>query len=230
MTGRIKVLTFVLSRVVYILKYSIMGKVHYLEHKFKDKIMRVSHKTSLLIIVAFLSLSTIELSAQRIAVKSNILQWATATPNIGLELGVSQRLTLDLTYGINPFTFENNKKWKHWIVQPELRYWFCERFYGHFLGLHLGGGEYNLSRVKIPTVKNSQNYRYEGWDVLGGISYGYSWILGKRWNLEATLGLGVIHTNYERFECPDCGRHIENGKSTFFSPTKAGVSIIYMLK
>lgn len=36
----------------------------------------------------------------------------------------------------NPFPFHNNKKIRHWLVQPELRLWTCQCFAGHFLGLH----------------------------------------------------------------------------------------------
>ncbi len=39
---------------------------------------------------------------------------------------------------------------KHWLVHPEFRYWLCERFNGHFFGVHLLGGEYNISKVKLP--------------------------------------------------------------------------------
>ena len=168
--------------------------------------------------------------AQKLAVKSNIPYIATGSPNIGLELGISQKFTLDVNYGINPFTFGDNKKWKHWLAQPEMRYWFCERFYGHFIGLHAGVGEYNISNVKIPTVNNSQDFRYEGWAAMGGFSYGYSWILGGRWNMEATLGIGLVYTDYKKFECPECGKHLGESNKTFIAPTKAGINIIYLLK
>ena len=81
--------------------------------------------------------------------------------------------------------------------EGEARYWLCQSFYGHFLGVHAGGGEYNLSRVHLPFVSRSASYRYEGWALMAGFSYGYSWVLGKRWNLEATIGAGgcMLNTN-----------------------------------
>lgn len=74
--------------------------------------------------------------SQNIGLKTNTLYWATATPNIGAEISVGRKLTLDLTGGYNPWELGNNKKFKHWIAQSELRYWFCETFEGHFLGIH----------------------------------------------------------------------------------------------
>ena len=92
----------------------------------------------------------ISLSAQNVAVKTNLLYDATTTFNLGAEIGLSPRWTLDLSANYNPFSFSDNKKWKHWMAQPEARYWFCERFNGHFMGLHLLGGQYNVGGVKLP--------------------------------------------------------------------------------
>ena len=100
----------------------------------------------------------------------------------------------------------------------------------HFLGVHAGGGEYNLSRVRLPFVSHSASSRYEGWAVMAGFSYGYSWVLGKRWNLEATVGAGWVHAEYKRFNCPACGEYRGADKKNFLAPTRVGISLIYMLK
>ena len=192
--------------------------------------MRADRLRTILVTVVMLLLFIVNSHSQKLAVKTNIPYLATVTPNMALELGLAEKYTLEMSYGINPFTFEENKKWKHWLAQTELRYWFCERFYGHFFGLHAGMSEYNLSRIKILTVADAQNFRYEGWAAMGGISYGYSWILGNRWNMEATLGLGMIYTNYKKFDCLECGDFLEEDNKTLFAPTKAAISIIYMLK
>lgn len=86
----------------------------------------------------------ISLSAQNVAVKTNLLYDASTTINLGVEIGLSPKWTLDLSGNYNGWTFNENKKWKHWLAQPEARYWFCERFNGHFLGAHLLGGVYNV--------------------------------------------------------------------------------------
>lgn len=130
-------------------------------------------------------------------------------------------------YTIGPI----KRKVKHWMVMPEFRYWLCERFNGHFFGIHTGFAEYNISGVRIPFQnKSTQEHRYEGWATGIGISYGYTWILGKRWNLEANIGAGYIYTKYDKYECKTCGRFKGNQKKHYFGPTKAGISLIYIIK
>lgn len=171
--------------------------------------------------------------AQDIGVKTNILYWATSTPNLGFEFGLGKRTTLDLTGGYNPWTLdrEANRKIRHWMVMPEFRYWLCERFNGHFFGVHSGYAFYNLSGVRIPfRGKSTKDHRYQGWATGLGLSYGYNWILGKRWNLEATLGFGYVYTNYDKYDCATCGKFRGSQDKHYFGPTKAGISIIYMIK
>ena len=61
----------------------------------------------------------ISLSAQNVAVKTNLLYDATTTFNLGAEIGLSPRWTLDLSANYNPFSFSDNKKWKHY---PKCKY------------------------------------------------------------------------------------------------------------
>lgn len=168
-----------------------------------------------------------------IAVKTNLLYWSSTTPNLSLEFGLGKRTTLDLTGAYNPWTLnkDKNKKIKHWMVMPEFRYWLCERYNGHFFGLHSGYAFYNISGVRIPfQSKSTKDHRYQGWATGLGLSYGYSWILGKRWNLEATIGLGYIYTQYDKYECATCGKFKGNKDKHYFGPTKAGISLIYIIK
>jgi len=199
----------------------------YYSHIF-FRMVELIKKTAIILTLFLLGATT--LSAQKLAVKSNLPYLATATPNIGVEVGLSEKFTLNVTYGLNPFIFKDNKRWNHWIVEPELRYWLCERFYGHFFGLHAGVGEYNINHVNIPFVKDSRNFRYEGFGVLAGLTYGHSWILGGRWNMEAALGAGIVYIENDKFDCSDCGRRLGENQKFFFAPTNVTLSIIYLIK
>ena len=54
--------------------------------------------------------------------------------------------------------------------------------------------------------------------------------MGKRWNLEATIGLGYIYTTYDKYECVTCGKFKGSNDKHYFGPTKAGISLIYIIK
>lgn len=167
-------------------------------------------------------------NAQKISAKSNLLYDATTTLNLGAEFILGKRTTFDLPVSYNPWTFGDNKKWKHILVQPELRFWTCESFTGHFWGIHTHYAFFNAGGFgPLTTLKNN---RYEGWLAGAGLSYGYQWLLSNRWSLEATVGLGYAYIDYEKFECSKCGTKLKDDSYHYWGPTKVGLSLIYFLK
>lgn len=172
---------------------------------------------------------------QEIAVKTNALYDATATINAGVEVSFHPKWSFDISGNYNPFTFSGGKKWKHWLVQPEARYWFCEALGGHFVGAHLLGGTYNFGHFDADfkllgsDFSKLKDYRYQGWYTGIGIAYGYSWLLAKHWNLEAEIGIGYIYTRYDKYECAGCGRKVEeNRHHNYFGPTKLALNLVYV--
>lgn len=173
--------------------------------------------------------------AQDVAVKTNLASDAAANINLGLELGLSQKWTLDISGEYNPWTFSHNKKWKHLSIQPEARYWFCQKMSGHFLGFHAMGGKYNIGNLDLgfkmlgTDFRKLRDYRFAGWYVGAGIAYGYAWMLGRHWNLEAEIGLGYAYTRYDRYECVTCGKKLDNDKPHHYvGPTKAAINLVYV--
>ncbi|MDR1344741.1 MAG: DUF3575 domain-containing protein [Tannerellaceae bacterium] len=175
--------------------------------------------------VNFLSESS--MFAQQAGVKSNLLYDVTTTMNMGLEVGLSSRWTLDLPVSYNPWNFSDNRKLKLWLIQPEARYWMCEKFSGHFLGLHAQMGGYNVGAVKWLGMGD---YRYQGTLYGAGVSYGYQWVLSSHWSMEATLGLGYAYLSHDKYPCEKCAIKLDHITKNYFGPTKAGISLIYMIK
>lgn len=87
------------------------------------------------------TISGIRANAQNVALKTNLLYDAFLNVNGGVEIGLAPRWTLDVNADYNGWTLSHKRKWKHWMVQPSARYWFCDRFSGHFVGVHAHGGE-----------------------------------------------------------------------------------------
>lgn len=169
--------------------------------------------------------------AQNVAVKTNALYWATTSLNAAAEVRVSDKWTVELSLGYNPFTFSDNKKIKHIAVQPEVRYWFCHTFAGHFVATHLIYSHYNAGGINIPLFTELKNNRFQGDLGAIGIAYGYSWMLpSKRWSIEAEVGVGYGITKYSKYECATCGSKIADETKHFFMPTKLAVTFIYYIK
>ncbi len=173
--------------------------------------------------------------AQDVAVKSNVLADAFLNPNLGVEIGLGPRWTTDITGQFNLFDMSRNRRWKHWVAQPGLRYWLCDRFSGHFFGAHIHGGQYNLGgfdgiyNLLGTDARKIGQYRYQGWFAGAGLAYGYDWILGRHWNLEAEFGFGYSYTEYDRFLCTGCGRKVETKKPHHYvGPTKIAINLVYL--
>lgn len=185
-----------------------------------------------LLTVFCILLSTTSLFGQSVALKNNLLYDATLTPNLGLEIGLSEQSTLNISGGYNPFNLGDYKRFKHWLVQPEYRYWFCEKFNGSFIGLHLHGGEFSVADLKLPFGFMSQleDHKYEGFFYGGGVNFGHQWILSKHWSIEAVIGAGYARIDADKYKCAVCGEKIKSKKYNYFGPTQAAISIIYIIR
>ena len=173
--------------------------------------------------------------AQEYALKTNLLSDGLLNPNAAFEIGLAPKWTLDLSGEFNLWTLSHDRRWRHWAFQPEGRYWFCDRFAGHFVGAHLLGGQYNVGGLDLDfsflgtDFSKLKDHRYQGWFVGAGIAYGYDWILSRHWNLEAEIGIGWTYTRYDRFRCAGCGKKVETNKPhNYFGPTKLAINIVYL--
>lgn len=166
----------------------------------------------------------------QVGIKTNVAMDAVAIPNLGVEVGVSKKLTVDVPVYYNPWKYSDTKMLKLVMVQPELRYWLCDKFNGHFFGFHLMGGAYNTTGIDLPfsPFDDLEDYRYKGHFYGGGISYGYQFVLGRHWNLGATVGFGYAYVRYKKYPCEECGEMLEKSHKNYFGPTKAALNLIYI--
>lgn len=186
--------------------------------------------------VAALFVASATASAQTVGLKTNLIGDAVLSPNIAVEIGLAPKWTLDISGQGNFWTIKNDHRWKHWVVQPEARYWFCQRFTGHFIGVHALGGQYNVGNIGIKDLtflgtdfSKLRDRRYQGWGVGAGVAYGYAWPVAKHWNVEAEIGVGWVWTKSDVFPCAVCGSKLEKGKvHNYVGPTKLAVNIEYL--
>lgn len=187
---------------------------------------------ALLLLVCFAN----DAKGQKAAIKSNLLYDATATLNLGVEFGLSDRMTMDISGNYNPFRFHEGRRWKHWMVQPELRWWTCDRFAGSFFAVHALGGMYDVGNVDFlkfkilnADFKKMKNKRYEGWTVGAGIGWGHDWILSRHWNFEFEIAAGYMYTKYDKYTPVNAHTpYMKDFDRHFFGPTKLALSLVYV--
>lgn len=187
--------------------------------------------TILLVIGSFGRFDLLRAANPQIALKTNLVWDATASPNIALEVGLARRWTLQTAFGINAWSaIGQQTRMRHWLVVPEARYWFCNRFVGHFIGVEALGGQFNAGAFKLPLYKwdDLRDYRLEGWMLGGGVVYGYQVPMSPHWNFEAAIGVGYIYFDYDRYPCAECGTTQGRSNWHYVGLTKVGLSFMYL--
>ena len=167
----------------------------------------------------------------RLDLKTNLLWDALATVSLGVEIPLGGRFSLDVPVNYNAWDITEKLKWRHLLVQPELRLWLKEPMRGHFFGVHIHAAWYNIGNIYFS--ENMKNHRYQGFLAGAGISYGYRWrFRNPRWSMEATFGAGYAYITHTRYLCVSCGEgpdDLEKGGTHWMGPTRAGLSLAYSI-
>lgn len=169
-------------------------------------------------------LNSQEAKAQRIAIKTNTLDWVMLSPNLGVEARLSRRLSIQLAVAGNPFNISvANFNWKNYRIEPELRYWFNRPMARHFIALSATASGYHLRHA---------DRHLQGDAVGAGISYGYALVLGDHWNMEAEIGVGVAHFSAYDYYGDNGRQHMsaKNFKKFMPVPIRLGLSFSYIFK
>ena len=182
------------------------------------------------IITSLFFMTTTHALAQKVSVGNNLLYDATLTPNLRIGVRLSSHWSMGVTGGYRPWPTSDEKstKWRHLLVSPDLRYWVDSVNVHHFFGINPVYVHYNLAGVKLPfnLYQLNKDSRYQG-DFGGlGVFYGYSWPLGRHWNIEAVIGGMVGYTKYDTYACGHCGKKIGDGKKLLVLP-QAALNIVY---
>jgi hypothetical protein len=194
----------------------------------------VNRKCSLCFIFVLLLGCLAPVRAQDIAIKTNLIYDATATANLGIEFGLAPKWSFDISGNLNAWSKNDHTKWKHWMVQPEGRYWFCDRFSRHFIGAHLIAGAFNFGGIDNNIAFFGTDFsvltdkRYQGYAYGAGAAYGFAFMLTRHLNLELEAGFGYMYLDHETFECDDCGRKVADGIHHYVGPTKAAINLVYV--
>jgi hypothetical protein len=75
-----------------------------------------------------------------------------------------------------------------------------------------------------------RDHVWKGSAVGAGVSWGYHHPLNSQWALELGLGMGYLRLNHDKYRCAACDEHLGREGKHYLGPTKATVSLIWMIK
>ncbi len=158
------------------------------------------------------------------AVKTNLLFAAALCANLGFEVELWPRWSLDIPVWYSPYEISSSYKLRLLATQPEVRWWPKKAGEGHFIGLHAHVAGFD---VALDDRERYQDPDHALWGM--GLSYGYAMNLGKtkRWGLEFNIGVGFADYEYDVYLNQKNGPKIRSGSATYFGITRAGVSVSY---
>lgn len=167
---------------------------------------------------------------ENFAVRNNFIYDISGTLNLGADVRVSPHWTMGLNAGYRPWPTDDKttRKWKHFLVAPELRYWTDSTFHRSYWGTNIFYSHYNVGHVTFPfgLYKTVRDHRVQG-DLIGlGIFYGRSWRLNRYFRLEGELGLGFGYTWAKKYECAHCGSYEGKQNKPFLIP-KLTLNVVY---
>ena len=158
----------------------------------------------------------------RWAIKSNALYLAAGVANIGGEYAFHPHWSVDLPLVYSPYTIARRYRMRFLYIQPEARYWLDRPMKGHFFGVHLHAGVFNVS------LDDKNRYQSEKGFHGGGISYGYAMPLSRRWSMEFTVGVGYAFTKYcTYYNVPNGIRYEKDLPYHYWGLTKLGLNFVY---
>lgn len=173
----------------------------------------------------------------RMAAKTNLLYDALAVPNIGAEfyLGNGWSAAAGAAYS----WWSNSPRHRYFRIYGgdiAIRKWFGARakatpLTGHHIGIYgqlftydieFGGKGYMGGKPGGKLWDNPQ--------VAAGVEYGYSMPIAKRLSIDFAIGAGCWYGKTREYEPAD-GRYVwlRTRQRRFFGPTKAEVSIVWLL-
>lgn len=156
-----------------------------------------------------------------LALRANLLRWATLTPDLGVEWHIGNRWSVGVNGSWTSWTWSGvDRRYALWEVAPEVRWYLGERKRG-YLGAMFKTGQFNY--------KLSDTGR-QGDLTGGGLTGGYQLPLCRNLMMDFSLGMGYLNADFETYTVID-GVRVRQGAENrnWWGPINAGVSLVWKL-
>lgn len=168
------------------------------------------------------------------AVKTNLLYDLVTAVNVELEFPIGDRFSIAVEDDFPWWNWgPNGKKYcfQIWNIGVEPRWWFLrddrrDWLTGHFAGIYAMSGKYDFQW--------DQKFCWQGEHWSAGLTYGYALPICKWANMEFSVSVGYLHSDYRHYQPDDDYEHLfrdyyNSGRVTWFGPTKAKISLVIPL-
>lgn len=165
--------------------------------------------------------------AQKVSIGTNFVDWAFfGTANIKGELALDQHVSVEAGAKYNPWTFRKdtttpikNQQVSAWVGA---RYWLWYVNTGWWMSAKLKFTDYAQTGLIWQSLD-------EGKSLGAGLALGYSYMLGKHFNIDFGLGFwGGKTFDYVSYHCPQCMKVEESGSKLFLRPDNIELSLKYV--
>ena len=179
----------------------------------------------LVLLFAGVMLMTFSANAQ-VTLRANALGWGLGVFNAGFEFGLAKHFTLVAEGYYSPFWDTKSVKADGWMISPELRYYFCEKFNKHYIGL-----SYNYASYDKYQWNKKQDIR-DGHASSIGLTYGHTWRFNHHWSFDLFGGVGCWFLKNDIYNKNTTANGVnpmldQNKKETYFGVTRLGATFAY---
>lgn len=167
------------------------------------------------------SVQSLSPTITQLSLRSNLLRWATLTPDLGVEWRICPSWGIAVNGSWTSWSWnDKDRRYALWEVVPEVRYYMGEKK-AWYLGAMFKTGQFNY--------KFSEAGK-QGDLMGGGITAGYQLRMNKALALDFNLGLGYLNADFEKYEVID-GVRVRRGNETkdWWGPINAGVTLVWKL-
>lgn len=156
-----------------------------------------------------------------LSLRANLLRWATLTTDIGIEWRINPNWGILVNGTWTSWSWNNaGRRYALWEVTPQIRHYIGKEKRG-YLGAMFKTGQFNYKLSD--TGKQG--------DLTGsGIAGGYVVKLNKALALDLGLGVGYLHTDYDKYVTID-GVRVRQGSETknWWGPINADITLVWTL-
>ena len=174
------------------------------------------------------------------AAKTNLLYDAALVPNVGVEIPFGKQWSIGADWFYTWFSSDTHHRyWQSYGGYITLRRYFTPHtscpsplnaqysplapLTGHHLGIYILGLTYDVEW-------GHRGYQAARFGFGGGIEYGYSTRIGRRLNLDFSLGVGFQDGEYKEYDPMD-DHYVwqSTHKRHWWGPTKAEVALVWLI-